>query len=203
MKLCEVANVNYDEYFKSVMTDCKQYLNSIDNSPTKYNLLRGIEGKHIFTKLNVRKNRQPRDMPKDIHKLIDDWFLENFGHRYRSNALFATSNFTEIKSADYGTPHRIFPIGDFNFVWSPAATDLWTATEKDMSDFVIKQGDDIHKDPELLKDFVDNMMKNLNYQSTDIKKAIKSRNEIMIACDSYYATTISGFNKELERKLKK
>jgi hypothetical protein len=72
----------------------------------------------------VPSNRKPKDSPRVIHNLFDNYFRQQFGIAYRSNALFTT-----LKSSvaeNYGNVYVVFPIGNYTILTSPMIDDLTT-----------------------------------------------------------------------------
>jgi hypothetical protein len=177
-----VSEVDLEHIAKLVARDCKPFLSEIDNEPGAFPLFRGMEPDNKL-KINVRKNRLPRNTPLGLHTVIDEWFIDNFDYPYRSNAVFCSG---ELSQADvYGDPHMIFPIGNFSFVWSSRYQDLYSKVirHETLSKYNSKF-DPQNKD---LKDDIDLIMSYGEYTDSDLITAISSMTEIMIACDSYYA----------------
>lgn len=123
-----------------------------------------------FVKKKVRKDRKPRDTPEDIHEWADNWFYENFGIRARSNTMFCTSEASKTKQ--YGELYIVFPIGNFEIIWSHRLKDLYT-------EWMVTKGLEFWKDY-----FLTSFAK--TYHKGNLQKAIKSGNEIMLHCDEYY-----------------
>jgi len=89
-------------------------------------LYRGINRADMSTDMiikgTVRDDRVPRDTPKTYHKLMDKFFMNEFGFPYRTASLFTT---TKISTTyDYGAPFLIFPIGDYTLCYSPLILDV-------------------------------------------------------------------------------
>lgn len=45
----------------------------------------------------VDQNREPRDMPEETHKIINQWFQKKSGIKFRSSSIFGTGNYEEAK----------------------------------------------------------------------------------------------------------
>jgi len=159
-----------------ILKNCQPFLKAIGNDPVKYALYRGMKSGHEkYVKKTVRKNRKSLSTLKKIHDILNDAFYKEFGIKARSECLFAVGD--SITAEDYGTVHYIFPIGKFKFYWSPKVRDLFN----EIADNKISS-----KVPESkVMAFAKKTVK--TYQKTDLKKAIKSRHEIMIDCKKYYA----------------
>lgn len=106
----------------TINKDCSTFLQGIHYGQK---LLRGYKRSvSLIQKMKPRNDRVPRDMPEDLHKLLDMEFKKRFGFKARSEALFCgtNSNVTD----EYGPTHYVFPIGDFKMVWSDEIDDIYT-----------------------------------------------------------------------------
>jgi len=177
-----------DEVIKlayAIRKDCKQYLN--ENPEPIYNALyRGIGGhkkKYIMPNLikkNVRLgNRDPADMPTYLHMEINQYFKDYHGAPFR-NAMFCTGS--DVEASGYGAEFVIFPIGNFEYIWSPKIDDLWTAYDS----FTTALGVNLSSGTALYDKFVDDVVYNADWETTNLIEAISSKHEIMIRCKSYY-----------------
>lgn len=140
-------------------------------------LWRGFDSpKYIFNSCfgesKVNKNRKPLTMPIELHYVLDDYFKRESGTNFRSQSIFCTGSYTEAKA--YGEPHLVFPKGKFKIAWSSSVRDAYVS-------FAAPKA-------ELTPHTLDTMLKVNSdlYQFDDLYSAIKSKNEIMVACDSYY-----------------
>jgi len=88
--------------------------------------------KKVFIK-KVRDNRYPMDTNYDIHQLYDEEFLNSFGFRARSNAIFCIGNVDTANG--YGNKvYMIFPMGNYRFVYSEDISDLYIFSKNRYSD---------------------------------------------------------------------
>lgn len=148
--------------------NCKPYF-----SQTYKPMYRGIM---IFDQYNavstspVRKNRKPLNTNPNVHKAVDAAFKQLFGYKFRSGSMFATGG--SNNASYYGVNHVVIPIGEFTFCWSPNIHDLYDTSEERYIP---------HTVPEEMVNFI----KAVGYKTTDLNKAISSKQEIMIYCDSY------------------
>jgi len=55
---------------------------------------------------------------------IDDYFLDEYGHRFRSEAIFATGRYSTADG--YGNVFVILPVGDYEILWSRQVKDLYS-----------------------------------------------------------------------------
>ena len=133
---------------------------------------------HPIQRKEVRlTNRTPHATDELRHERFNDFFSRKFGYPFR-NSVFATGD--SMDAAVYGNGiHVIFPIGDFDFLWSPYVRDMTYDLKWEPI------GGFSHVPPS--QDLVDKTLNNVEYQVTDFKGAIISGKEIMIRCKEYYA----------------
>lgn len=169
IELFEEEEFDQDAIVELIKRDCKPYF---DASPGNRLMFRGMRGrsKTKAFKRTVRADRAPKDTSDELHKAMDDWFLEKFGFKARSNAMFATGHATI--AGTYGSLYAVFPIGDFEFVWSPNVDDLTLRTEN------------------LRPDEIPDVLEDCEFRKTGLRSAINSQNEIMISCREYYAVPL-------------
>lgn len=154
-----------------IQRECRPYLSLV--SPDGFALYRGIDAQTPeFFEGRVDRNRKPTNMPTALHDAADAWFSRQFGVRFRSAALFCTGSKTQ--AGTYGRRYRIYPIGCFQFCWSPLVSDLhvWAV-----------QNGILDKPPSVL---VESLIE-LGYREEGLGEAITSGCEIMVACSRYYA----------------
>lgn len=157
-----------------LLKECKPYLTVIRNDVVKYRLYRGVSGRApSFFKRKVRINRVPKDTDPRTHEILNDLFNRKFKIKARSQCLFVVGS--KSVASGYGLPRIIFPVGKFKFIWSPKIRDLYG---KILGTF----------DPGLEdEEYFYKLSKLIStYQTTDLRKAIESGNEIMIDCKEYY-----------------
>lgn len=160
-----------------ILKDCQFFLRESKFDPEHpfyHALFRGIKTDHddeILRKWKVDDSRQPKDMPLVLHDTLDDFFEEEFGVRFRSESVFATGS-TQM-AWEYGKVYLVFPIGHFEYIWSPVIRDAW--------EYFSEQHDYTSNQLRRALRATDNL-----YVNKNLDEGIKSRHEIMIACDSYY-----------------
>jgi hypothetical protein len=196
MKFKEYLNENQSkEEIKSILEkDCKPFLKNWDVLGVGLFYTGRREKISSIINKKVRKNRAPRDNPKEIHELLDDWFYKKFGVRSRSNVVFATRN--AGVALDYGPPYLIFPIGNYISVSSDKIEDLYNEIREIFFDLFKHQLNDYrlnslsNEDMERFKDKIIDMLKSSNY-----KKGLQRHiNEQMITCKEYYLVNIKYEN---------
>lgn len=157
-----------DTIIKIIKDNCQPFLDQIQSLDlSQHRLYRGMQSYSKYGSRQVHNNRPPVSTDLRVHKIMDEWFLQNVGFRARSEAVFGTGDYDTASL--YGTVYSIFPIGEFKFCWSENVSDMYTDYPKP------------HKEERILQNF----LKRSNYQTTDLCGAIKSKKEIMIKCDHY------------------
>lgn len=116
------------EIMETLRTDCQPWFKMAEgsagyrgmklNSASNYN-------NELFLQKSVRSNRKSADSPQELTDAIDD-ALNELGYRFihRGNSLFIIGDKGEAIS--YGRVFRIFPIGEFQYVWNPHMRDPWS-----------------------------------------------------------------------------
>jgi hypothetical protein len=165
---------------KQIKKECQPFLKAVDYQPfNKYAILRGL--KNTNGELHVKKqvrlgDRKPKDTPHDLHEIINDYFTDKFGEPFR-NAMFVVGS--DRIAGEYGQQYSIFPAGNFTFLWSDQITDLYEELAIDEMSFLRNgQADQVLS----------------SYRNTDLQRAILSKHEIMIRCESYHGlfTDLTG-----------
>lgn len=165
--------------------DCKWFLT---HKSVGQKLFRG--SKRIYnnlTPIKPRKNRQPKDLPIEVHTVLDDAFKKKFGWRPRTEGVFATTRISQAEG--FGTAHYMFPIGkNYKIIYHPRISDIYNYFQN--NDIINSQWK-LHKDAteERIKIFVDDAVKDYK-QTTDISRAMYSNNELMIQVKSYYMMNV-------------
>lgn len=121
-----LENRSTDKVIDFIRKNCQPFLQQ-----NKQSLL---NGQYLYTgtqrwtsrvfKAAVPVNRRPKDTSLLIHNLFDNYFKQQFGIAYRSNALFTTIQ--ESIAKDYGNVYAVFPIGEYSILTSPIIDDLTT-----------------------------------------------------------------------------
>lgn len=199
---------------KTIVRDCKPFLQELKR-PGEVYLYRGaqrvpIGNSSVIAKRKVNKNRTPKDIHPKFHEFYDKLMNEKFGHKFRSQAVFATN--TERQAAGYGSPYLIYPIGKISYIWSDDIQDLFINLDaqiyykivdiaKNQPERFKKIGlnpeDSVKSTIKLLGDKIfefltDKEFKDLidldSYYTNNIDKmaSLGKTTEAMIVCDEYY-----------------
>lgn len=182
------------DYAALIKRDCQPWLKAMKNCDGFF--YRGMKDHGNFSKKKVRTDRIPSNMDMEETRLLDDAFQKKFGWKPRTSGLFATGSiilaqgYTGIGKA----PYIIFPIGQFKFVWSEAAEDLYVDVPKLRT---MAKGGAFGK--ESVIDVYDTMVKKF-FQDKNLCRAQKSGNEVMIGCKTYYVLDSGYVNVTAFRK---
>ena len=175
---------------------------------------RGMKNTDSYGTKKVRQDRIPTDTPIFVHDAIGNMFKENYGWNPRSNAMFCSTSEEDV--GQYGARYMVFPIGQFKFMWSKRVPDLyndvigsgdasvnaWVSTElrkrdaselKDKTDIKmelfgsIQKSKKYHKIDSTYESFLKFLIgEYADYKDTDLLGALRTNNEIMIQCESYF-----------------
>lgn len=174
---------------EQIISYVKEYCQPFLTQATRlHSLFRGItigSDSEPYYILSPRSDRTPKDTPMEVHKIADEWFLENFGHRFRSHAVFGAADL--LAANEYGEPYYLFPIGEFSFCWSPVYNDMYVQLEKKLHLIDGEDSENVNK-------IVIKFLENGHYQNTDLADACRVGHEIMINCDKYIIVNRRSFD---------
>jgi hypothetical protein len=210
---------------KLLKRDCAPFLREVE-AP----LYRGIYTRSSSLKKmgpdlfrgTVRKDRRPKDSSEELNANLNMGIERHLGIKNaRDTSLFCSFSMSQANS--YGTEvFLVFPIGDFQYIWSPFIADAYAALEDNWGDWddsvafyvdrviaslALKNDDDepmeywdIH-DREMQENIVHHLMFDYAdkiYRTNRIKAAYNTSNEIMVQCDHYYAISVGTLYKHYE-----
>lgn len=210
----ENKQIALDEAIKLIKRDCQDFL-KLNTRP----IYRGYSDDSslkvvvpgTLVKGTVRKNRQPRDTSPWFHEIMNDTLKEYSGVKARSESLFCS--YQAIQAGEYGELYAIFPIGATKLIWSPHIIDPYADFQEDwgnwpsremhgwISDIVDSADGEFDpdmrsKDRRPVLEMLFDQHGSEMYADGSSKQAQKSRHEIMVVCDSYYALPRSKFDME-------
>lgn len=173
----ERSRLPVEEIVKILKKDCGPFLR--ETKSVKNFMWRGGLGISVadIKKNVVRKGRLSRDMSHWLHKLLDETFEDNFGWKTRSNSAFAVGS--RPISLKYGTPYLFFPIGKYNYIWSPTIKDLYEHLRRL---FGIEFPPDTITEEWIEENIIS------EYIDKNLVKVVKNslHNEVMFNCKKYY-----------------
>lgn len=149
------------------------------------NKLKGDRNVFDYAIYKTRKNRIPLNTPLELHKIADKWFSEKFGFKARSQAVLTFGDDTMITKSEYGNfVSAIFPIGNYEYAWSPSVKDMNVLVKNTALNRRLKT--DGRYDPEKVK----SALEDFGYTSKNLEEAVTSGNEVMLSCNSYVAINL-------------
>ena len=158
---------------EQIKLHCQPFLNEVEDP---FSLLRGLHATNEWAvNRPVRlENRKPMSSPQKLHDEINFIMRKKFGAEFR-NSLFCTG--AESMAHVYGMPFAIFPVGDYEYLWSPKYRDLYTAY-------------DIFRVNHDKRHFVQQLDWDA-FQDDKLNAAIHKGGEIMVRCKNYYGLNMN------------
>lgn len=109
-----------------LIKQAKPFFDQRGDSPYSW-LYRGVKKNEMPTGLvgvvSPRQDRQPLDTSPQIHQMLDDRLLKDFGYRYRSTSTFVTSD--SSLATDFGSLCVVLPLGEFKYVYAEKVRDAY------------------------------------------------------------------------------
>lgn len=174
MLLEEITQTKLDMLADTIKRNCSEYL-----SQTKKPLFRGMTTTGTNVIYHARTNRKPTDMDQDVHDILDQLFIGEFGIAHRSSSVFTTGN--HIMAASFAGRENtkelalVIPLNGFQFAWSPKVIDLFSMIPHHLSE-----------DPEELKEEIAEIYQICEYVDTNLDTGVKSGREVMLNCPKGY-----------------
>lgn len=169
---------------EQIKLHCQPFLNEIEDP---FSLLRGLRPTHEWAvNRPVRLNgRNPMSTPQKLHDELNAEFTKRFGAPFR-DSIFCTGS--ESQARVYGMVFCIFPVGDYQYLWSEKYRDLYQSFDKWR----------VHYNETPFLDYIDFD----SYQTTGLNEAIQSGsgikstkgNEIMLRTKSYYGLNMNNIH---------
>jgi len=190
---------------EDIEKNCKPYLKELRTGVSSFIRYSRTWNNTTIIRKEAKKDREPRDTPKEVHKLMDDTLKSKFGWKPRSDGLFvwiAPKNFEISLDVTSRKGGYVFPIGPYKYVYNPEIFDVYAEYESIESDLWGQ-----YKEPKLsekaFEDFKGWWLNNKDALKgyKDINAlSVRSRCECMLKLKSYYIipTTLIG---EINNKL--
>jgi hypothetical protein len=189
------------EIASKIGRDCEYFFEQADWDPSNVrntSLFRGMRKiNDDFSLQKTLKSRWTTDSSQELTDILDDYLFKKSKIHFRKDSFFCCGD--NSVANDYGTVFYIFPIGKFEYAWSPVVDDAYKFFEAGPDEKLIQKGagTSISGTPGStsfdLAEWYDTVEKFLNktdpYKFNDLRDAIRlhKANEIMIHCDQYYA----------------
>jgi len=186
-----VSNAMLETLAGIIKRDCQPYLQEAKPFDPYKQLMRGMgkATKNFIDNKSIRLDeRTPKDIPKQLHDKINQYFNQKFGGSFR-NALFATGDY--IQAENYGNVYYIFPIGDFKYLYNPDIEDLFINYDEYRPWFKPGTGpgpEELERlKQEAMQEFFDEEIDVNGWYNTNLQAGIQSGMEVMIRAKGYHA----------------
>lgn len=115
----------YRELLQFVEEHCQPYIRENPDFETN-RLYRGMKTPNTIASINtIRKDRLPKDTARKVQEELDAEFIAQGFKAIRSNSMFCLGE--SYNAEEYGEVHVVYPIGNFEYTWSPEIRDLTVA----------------------------------------------------------------------------
>lgn len=186
-----------EDWATRVLNNCQPIIQEVGGIQN-YSLFRGMDQSALFYYAPTRKDRESRDTREEIHHAMDQWFEENFGIKYRSNAIIATGGLGQSKI--YGTPYMIFPEGQIKYLWSDQLRDIGAGIESRVHQTTLRH----RKSPPTYKVILNGtkrVMDQITWQTNDLHQMMGDEREVMISAPAYYAANVKHIDENRVKQL--
>jgi len=186
------------QFANLIKKDCQSFLNQW-NSIELYHGSRSTNKFTLIYKNKIRHDRRPSDSSKQHHNFYNNLFSKFGFATNRSNSIFCTGDLAMAKN--YGEELVIFPIGNFNFLWSSKVKDMFNTFQDSWPNYYLDT-DNYNGFQHLITDWdkIEHDIKQ-SYTDQNLSNAILSGNEVMISGTEYYAIDHLFYNKYLKQHL--
>lgn len=179
-----------DKVIEILARKCKPYIDVLKTCERENILIRGSNDEiRIIKKFKHNlENRYPRNMPINIHNCLNTKYENVFNWKIRNGVFCYGCNLAKnVKyNLGYGPNYIMFPIGEFEFVYSPNIFDLFE---------YFSESDKIIKDK----------LNDLCFSAEDLNEALKSgedgndfSNEISLKTSEYFLVNFEFKDKIIE-----
>lgn len=207
----KINQLDFPTLLKTIETKCRPWLAASENgAEVVYRGVKNAEHLGSFIK-KTRTDRKPLDSVPTAHEIYNTLLQHAGSKANRSNSVFTTGY--KLEAAEYGKVYIVFPIGEFNYVWSPKYED-WTREfdyhdvelllKPEMFAYAADHGE-IHNgrlSMPILLSLIDNKnnfrfgaLDKILKVNKDLVHGINSGHEIMIQCESALYITEQDYNK--------
>lgn len=133
--------------------------------------------------------REPQDLSKSLHDWFGNRLKQEFGWNPRNSGLFVTGSFSQ--ASNYSPVFMIFPVGDFQFVYSSKTSDLYVYLQNTGSYRTLSAN------PQENAEVLDRLYQELRFSNKHFEDALKSKHEISLRAESYILIPATFFNAQV------
>lgn len=170
------------EIAELIKRDCQPFL-SRANGETAWRGIITYNSKALVQQKSIRIDRAPMSSDRRYHEFYNGVFAKMGFRTNRSNGMFCTGAYKV--AFQYGVVHAVFPIGDFDFLWSPEVRDMFNTFQDSWPNFWKNPDDEDSMEPDF--EAIEKAIRDSYRENDNLVAALKSGNEIMIRGNSYYA----------------
>ena len=181
----DYSKENIDKIINTLHKDCKIYIKLIKSSK---NIAKRTEfsggSESLFRKGYIRKDRKPTDMSIEGQKKFDELFQRKFNWKVRSAGSYTyIHDLYNVSDFDNSNAYY-FPIGKFDYIWSPHIQDLFYGDSND------EDGDTENLTYDYEK-IVNGFIMNKGFERV-------VNQEVVWRCKSYYLLNLYGIKETKE-----
>ena len=175
-------------YSKKYIRECKKANGFLYRG--SYKEVKNVE------KIVPRIDRRSTLMSDTAKETYDNLFYNMFGWKARSEGVFTIGDRSGARQ--FGKTYLFIPTNDhYKFIWSPDIKDM------NITPMALNLNYYLGSDPDQRNTFNKEKEEGIKklmdtYQDTDLPKAIKSGNEVMFKCDSYYLVLFEEYEELIE-----
>lgn len=167
--------------------DCLPFLKEIGDKLPIYHGSNNIV--KTMQKIPLTKNKKPSYMSREVHDLLDSSFEMLSGVKFTSSGISTTGS--RKMAYQIGNVHLFFPVGKYNYAWSPLVNDANEYFGLKAASGVVEDGhieydsENVDKYYDAVHEFI--MSGGAQYKfNTGLQEAAQSGHEILFNCDEYY-----------------
>jgi hypothetical protein len=170
------------EIAQMINRDCQPFLSKAGGE-TAWRGIMTYDHNALVQKKDIRVDRAPMSSDGRYHELYNRVFADMGFSTNRSNGMFCTGAYKI--AFQYGVAHAVFPIGDFDFLWSPDVRDMFNHFQDSWPNFWKDVEGEEAGEPDF--EAIEEAIRASYRENDNLVAAIKSGNEIMVRGTGYYA----------------
>lgn len=169
------------------LKDCAPFLREIRGIPAKYLPKHGTNTAPDHWDIVQQKIRRgPRDSSAEMHDAVNDIFDQKFNWHARTDAIFISGD--AQRSRSYGPLCTIFPIGEYDYLWSPQVEDLYVEYTLAKDKYLVPERDINYSEVRRLatQDTIEKVRHAHWHFNDALQDGLRDGFEIMLRAKKYY-----------------